>query len=154
MTATTTAATTAENAARWGAALRLAGLRVTAPRIAALESVAVHHHVDADTVAADVRAKLGTVSKQTVYDVFSALSEAGLVRKISVSDRRALYELNQHDNHHHLVCRICERIEDIDCAAGEAPCIHLGDGESHGFAVDQAEVTFRGICPDCAAQHH
>lgn len=147
-----TATTMAETPTDWGASLRQAGLRVTSPRIAALESVSAHHHVDADAVAADVRAKLGTVSKQTVYDVLSALSDAGLVRKISVSGRRALYELNRNDNHHHLVCRECERIEDVDCKTGEAPCIHLGDGESYGFAVDLAEVTFRGLCPDCAAQ--
>ncbi|CAM3977358.1 transcriptional repressor [Helcobacillus massiliensis] len=150
MTASLTAAERAGT--DWVQALRDAGLRVTAPRIAALEVLASSAHVDAEVIAAEVRAKLGAVSKQAVYDVLAALTDAGLARKVSLDGRRALYELHRHDNHHHLVCRRCGRLEDVPCAVGEAPCIPIAESESHGFAVDEAEVTYRGLCPDCAAR--
>lgn len=131
------------------AALRNAGLRVTAPRLATLAVVERHQHADADTIAGHVRTQLGTVSKQAVYDVLHALTDVGLVRRISVNGRRALFETHRHDNHHHLVCRECGRVEDVHCATGKAPCLHVATGQDYGFAIDEAEVIYRGLCPEC-----
>lgn len=129
--------------------LREHGLRATAPRIAALAAIAEDPHADADAIATAVRQRLGTVSRQAVYDVLHALTAAGLVRRISLDERRARFELARHDNHHHLVCRRCGRIEDVACAEGAAPCL---DPEApRGFVVEQADVIYRGLCADCAA---
>lgn len=133
------------------AELRAAGLRVTAPRLAALAAVAERQHADVDAIAAEVRARLGTVSKQAVYDVLGALTGAGLVRRVPIDDRRARYELDLHDNHHHLVCRVCGRIEDVPCAVGAAPCLDVP--AARGFAVDEADVIYRGTCVACRADH-
>lgn len=131
------------------AALRGAGLRVTAPRLATLAAVEANPHADAETIARSVRESLGTVSRQAVYDVLNALSDADLLRRVSVGGRSMQYELHRHDNHHHLVCRECGRLEDIPCAVGEAPCLTPHD--SHGFDIEIADVVFRGVCSDCRA---
>jgi Fur family ferric uptake transcriptional regulator len=129
--------------------LRRADLRVTRPRLAVL--TAVHHHPHADTGAIidAVRGDLGEVSTQAVYDVLRALTAAGLVRRIEPAGSVPRYESRTGDNHHHVVCRSCGVIADVDCAAGTTPC--LTASQSHGFLIDEAEVTYWGLCPDCAA---
>ncbi|MFB8276693.1 Fur family transcriptional regulator [Nocardia colli] len=129
--------------------LRAAGLRVTAPRVAVLDAVAAAPHSDADRVAATVREALGSVSTQAVYDVLRACVHAGLLRRIEPAGSAALYETRAGDNHHHLVCRSCGTVVDIDCVVGAAPCLTPAD--DHGFAVDEAEVVFWGLCPACRA---
>lgn len=129
--------------------LRAAALRVTAPRVAVLEEVTRRPHADVDTIARAVRDRLGSVSTQAVYDVLRALTSAGLLRRIEPAGSPARYETRSGDNHHHVVCRVCGAIADVDCAVGEAPC--LDPGSSSGFVVDEAEVTFWGLCPDCTA---
>ncbi|MFD4293806.1 Fur family transcriptional regulator [Rhodococcus sp. NPDC058505] len=131
------------------ALLRSAGLRVTAPRVAVLNAVAARPHTDADGVAAEVRADLGSVSTQAVYDVLKACVKAGLVRRIEPAGSPALFETRTGDNHHHLVCRACGTVVDVDCAVGHAPC--LEPSNAHGFAIDEAEVVFWGVCPSCRA---
>lgn len=128
--------------------LRAAGLRVTAPRVAVLDAVALAPHSDADRVAVRVREQLGSVSTQAVYDVLRACVGAGLLRRIEPAGSPALYEARTGDNHHHLVCRSCDTVVDVDCAVGAAPC--LEPGAAHGFVVDEAEVVFWGLCPNCA----
>ncbi|SCF06034.1 Fur family transcriptional regulator, ferric uptake regulator [Micromonospora matsumotoense] len=130
------------------ARLRAASLRVTRPRLAVLAALRDHPHVDTDTVIALVRADLPTVSHQAVYDVLRALTEAGLVRRIQPSRSPARYESRVGDNHHHVVCRSCGAIADVDCAVGHVPCLTASD--DHGFVVDEAEVVYWGTCPDCA----
>ncbi len=130
-------------------ALRGAGLRVTAPRVATLEVVGANPHADAETVAQEVRRRLGSVSRQAVYDVLNALADAELLRRVSVGGRRMLYEIHHHDNHHHFVCRDCGRLEDVPCAQGAAPC--LLPPEHHGFQVEVADVIYRGRCAQCSA---
>ncbi|HEY8372729.1 MAG TPA: Fur family transcriptional regulator [Pseudonocardiaceae bacterium] len=127
--------------------LRAAGLRVTAPRVAVLEWVDTHPHVTAEEVAAAVRERLGSVSTQAVYDVLHACARAGLLRRIELAGHPARYEARIGDNHHHLVCRACGRTEDIDCMVGTRPCLTPSD--SIGFEVDETEVVFWGLCPDC-----
>ena len=128
--------------------LRAASLRVTRPRLAVLAALRDHPHVDTDTVISLVRAELPTVSHQTVYDVLRALSVAGVVRRIQPAGATARYEARVGDNHHHVVCRSCGAIADVDCAVGDAPCLTASD--DHGFVVDEAEVVYWGTCPDCA----
>ncbi|WP_054816927.1 Fur family transcriptional regulator [Nocardia arizonensis] len=127
--------------------LRRAGLRVTAPRVAVLSAVAAQPHSDADRVAAAVRASIGSVSTQAVYDVLHACVNAGILRRIEPAGSAALYETRTGDNHHHLVCRGCDTVVDVDCVVGAMPCLEPGD--AHGFAVDEAEVVFWGLCPAC-----
>lgn len=129
------------------AALKASGLRVTAPRLATLETIHDLPHADADQVAAAVRERLGTVSKQAVYDVLSALTDAGLVRRVSPDGRRARYELQTRDNHHHMVCRSCGSLQDVPCQVGHAPC--LEPSVDHGYDLEIAEVLYLGLCPDC-----
>lgn len=129
--------------------LRGALLRVTRPRTAVLEAVRANPHADADTITGVVRAELGAVSKQAVYDVLAALADARLVRRIEPSGSPARYEARVGDNHHHVVCRSCGEIADVDCAVGAAPCLSAGD--DHGFTIDEAEVTYWGTCPACTA---
>ncbi|NCL76916.1 Transcriptional regulator FurA [Rhodococcus sp. YH1] len=131
--------------------LRTAELRVTRPRIAVLEAVHQHPHADTETIFGAVRTGLPEVSRQTVYDVLHALTGAGLVRRIQPSGSVARYESRVGDNHHHLVCRSCGAIADVDCAVGEAPCLTASDHS--GFLVDEAEVIYWGMCPDCSAAH-
>lgn len=129
------------------AQLRSAGLRVTAPRIAVLNAVAEQPHSDADDIAARVRRELGSVSTQAVYDVLKACTAAGLLRRIEPAGSPARFETRTGDNHHHLVCRSCGTVVDVDCAVGEAPC--LEPSESRGFVIDEAEVVFWGLCEQC-----
>ena len=129
--------------------LRAAGLRVTRPRLAVLDAVHAHPHSDTEALIRAARARLGVVSHQAVYDVLHVLTEKGLVRRIQPQGAVARYEARVGDNHHHLVCRSCGRISDVDCAVGAAPC--LTPSESQGFLVDEAEVIFWGTCPSCAA---
>lgn len=130
-------------------ALRAAGLRVTAPRVTTLEAVREHAHADTDTVIRAVREQLPAVSHQAVYDSLHALTEAGLLRRIQPHGHVARYESRVGDNHHHLVCRSCDRIVDVACQHGAAPCMMPAD--PRGFAIDEAELIFWGICPDCQA---
>ncbi|MBF6136161.1 transcriptional repressor [Nocardia otitidiscaviarum] len=127
--------------------LREVGLRVTAPRVAVLDAVVAAPHSDADSVAATVRERLGSVSTQAVYDVLRACVGAGLLRRIEPAGSSALYEARTGDNHHHLVCRSCGTVVDVDCAVGAAPC--LEPARTHGFSIDEAEVVFWGLCPAC-----
>ncbi|MGI5247101.1 Fur family transcriptional regulator [Dactylosporangium sp. CA-139066] len=131
--------------------LRARGLRVTRPRLAVLEVLEQSHgHLDVEQIAARVRLRLDTVSTQAVYDVLSALSRAGLARRIEPAGSPARYESRVGDNHHHVVCRGCGEIADVDCAVGDAPC--LTPSQAHGFVLDEAEVTFWGLCPACQAK--
>jgi Fur family ferric uptake transcriptional regulator len=127
--------------------LRGASLRVTAPRVAVLAALAEHPHAEVDAIASVVRADLGQVSTQAVYDVLRALTTAGLARRIEPAGSPARFELRVGDNHHHVVCRSCGAIADVDCAVGERPCLHASD--DHGFVIDEAEVTYWGTCPAC-----
>lgn len=128
--------------------LRDADLRVTRPRVAVLSAVHDHPHADTDSVIGAVRAELGEVSHQAVYDVLRALTAAGLVRRIQPSGSVARYESRVADNHHHVVCRSCGVIADVDCATGATPC--LTASEDHGFTIDEAEVIYWGRCASCA----
>jgi Fur family ferric uptake transcriptional regulator len=131
--------------------LRTHGLRVTRPRLAVLEVLDTSHgHLDVDQITVKVRARLDSVSVQAVYDVLGALSRAGLARRIEPAGSPARFERRAGDNHHHIVCRGCGEIADVDCAVGEAPC--LDPSQAHGFQVDEAEVTFWGLCPTCQAR--
>lgn len=127
--------------------LRGVGLRVTAPRVAVLEVLAENPHATAETVAGLVRGRLDSVSTQTVYNVLAACTDTGLVRRIVPADSPALFETRTGDNHHHLVCRECGRTVDVDCVVGAGPCLTPHD--AGGFAVDEAEVVFWGLCPGC-----
>ncbi len=129
--------------------LRSVDLRVTRPRLAVLRAVRRHPHADTASVLAAVRTEEPTVSHQAVYDVLGALSDAGLVRRIQPAGSVARYELRVGDNHHHVVCRSCGMVADVDCAVGVRPCLDASD--THGFVVDEAEVTYWGRCPSCAA---
>jgi Fur family transcriptional regulator, stress-responsive regulator len=130
--------------------LRERGLKVTASRIAVLRAIdGAGGHPDAAAIAAHARGALGSISTQAVYDGLGALVGAGLVRRIEPAGSPARYETRVGDNHHHLVCRVCGRTEDVDCATGAAPCLEPGD--DLGFAVDEAEVIFWGRCADCRA---
>jgi Fe2+ or Zn2+ uptake regulation protein len=128
--------------------LREAALRVTAPRLAVLSAVHHHPHADTDSITGVVREKLGAVSHQAVYDVLRVLTSAGLLRRIEPPGSVARYEARVGDNHHHVVCRSCGAIADVDCAVGTAPCLTASD--DHGFAIDEAEVIYRGLCPECS----
>ncbi|MGH3459849.1 MAG: Fur family transcriptional regulator [Kribbellaceae bacterium] len=128
--------------------LRGADLRVTRPRVAVLTAVHDHPHADTDSLIGVVREDLGEVSHQAVYDVLRALTTAGLLRRIQPSGSVARYESRVGDNHHHVVCRSCGVIADVDCAVGHVPCL-TASGD-HGFVIDEAEVTYWGLCPDCS----
>jgi Fur family transcriptional regulator, stress-responsive regulator len=133
--------------------LRLADLRVTRPRVAVLEAVHAHPHADTETIYSAVRSGLPDVSRQAVYDVLHALSSVGLIRRIQPLGSVARYESRVGDNHHHLVCRSCGVIADIDCAVGDAPCLSPSD-DNHvldGFVLDEAEVIYWGLCPNCSS---
>ena len=129
------------------AQLRAVSLRVTRPRLAVLTALRDHPHVDTDTVIALVRADHPAVSHQAVYDVLRALTDTGLVRRIQPAGATARYEMRVRDNHHHVVCRSCGAIADVDCAVGNAPC--LTASHDHGFVIDEAEVVYWGTCPEC-----
>jgi Fur family ferric uptake transcriptional regulator len=133
----------------WDAQLRNAGLRVTRPRLSVLGVLAEHPHVDTETIVAAARTVHPTISPQAVYGVLKALVAGGLARRIEPAGAPALYELRVGDNHHHLVCRECGSVADVDCAVGAAPCLTPSDPA--GFVVDEAEVVFWGLCADCQA---
>ena len=128
--------------------LREKALRVTAPRLAVLAAVDEHPHADTDALARVVRSRLGSVSHQTVYDVLRILTEVGLIRRIQPAGATARYETRVSDNHHHLVCRTCGAVTDVPCAVGSMPCAIPDD--THGYLVEEAEVTYWGTCPTCA----
>jgi len=128
--------------------LRGVDLRVTRPRVAVLAAVYDHPHADTDTIIGAVRGEIGDVSTQAVYDVLRALSSAGLVRRIEPAGSVARYESRVGDNHHHVVCRSCGAISDVDCATGDTPCLTASD--DHGYVIDEAEVTYWGLCPSCS----
>jgi Fur family transcriptional regulator, stress-responsive regulator len=127
--------------------LRAVGLRVTRPRLAVLAEVTSHPHADVETIATGARARLGSLSTQAVYDVVHALTDAGLLRRIEPAGSPVRFELATGDNHHHLVCRACHAIVDVACVTGEAPCLQAGDDA--GYLVDEAEVTYWGLCAAC-----
>ncbi|MGW0758293.1 Fur family transcriptional regulator [Streptomyces sp. NPDC002814] len=128
--------------------LRGAGLRVTAARAALLETVRHGDHLGVEAIASGVRDRVGHVSLQAVYEGLHALAGAGLIRRIEPAGSPARYEGRVGDNHHHVICRSCGAVADVDCAMGEAPCLTASD--DHGFAIDEAEVIYWGQCPDCS----
>lgn len=130
--------------------LRSRGLRVTRPRLAVLEVLTGGGHLEVDEITRQVRDRLESVSTQAIYDVLGALSRAGLARRIEPAGSPARYEARAGDNHHHVVCRGCGAVADIDCAVGDAPC--LDPDNARGFEIDEAEVTFWGLCPACQAR--
>ena len=130
--------------------LRAHGLRVTKPRLAVLDVLTEGGHLEVEEIARRARERLASVSTQAVYDVLGALSRAGLARRIEPAGSPARFEARVGDNHHHVVCRGCGKIADVDCAVGERPC--LIPSKAHGFELDEAEVTFWGLCPACQAR--
>jgi Fur family transcriptional regulator, stress-responsive regulator len=128
--------------------LRGAGLRVTAVRVALLGTVRTGAHLDVEAIASGVRDRVGHVSLQAVYEALNALTAAGLVRRIEPAHGPARFEGRVGDNHHHIVCRSCGVVADVDCAVGQAPCLTPAD--DHGFSIDEAEVIYWGLCPDCS----
>ena len=128
--------------------LRGAGLRVTAARVALLETVRDGDHLGVDAIASGVRGRIGHISLQAVYDALYALTGAGLIRRLEPAGSPARFEGRVGDNHHHLACRSCGVVADVDCAVGEAPCLTASDDQ--GFLIDEAEVTYWGLCPDCS----
>ena len=130
--------------------LRQRGYRVTGQRLTVLRAVSREPHVTADAVAETVRAEMGSISIQAVYDVLGVLVDVGLVRRIQPAGSPARFEARVSDNHHHAICRICGRVADVDCAAGAVPCLTAVD--DMGYEIDEAEVAYWGRCPDCLAQ--
>ena len=128
--------------------LRGAGLRVTAARVALLEIVRAGDHLGVEAIASGVRDRIGHISLQAVYDALHALTGAGLLRRIEPAGGQPRFERRVGDNHHHIVCRSCGAVADVDCAVGEAPCLTPSD--EHGFSIDEAEVIYWGLCPDCS----
>jgi Fur family ferric uptake transcriptional regulator len=131
----------------WHETLRTAGLRVTKPRLAVLAEVTEHPHADVESIAAGARKRIGSLSRQTVYDVVYALADLGLLRRIEPAGSPVRFERETGDNHHHLVCRSCGVIVDVECLTGDRPCLQAG--ENSGYLIDEAEVTFWGVCPQC-----
>lgn len=129
--------------------LRQHGIQVTAQRLAVFRAVASHPHVTADAVAESVRAEIGAISLQSVYDTLGLLVAEGLIRRIQPSGSPARFEDRVRDNHHHLICRACGRVVDVDCAVGSAPCLTAAD--DMGYEIDEAEIAYWGRCPDCVA---
>ncbi len=129
------------------ARIRAAGLRVTRPRLAVLAEVAAHPHADVEAITTGARARIGSLSTQAVYDVVHALTHAGLLRRIEPAGSPARFELALGDNHHHLVCRACGEIVDVACTIGNTPCLAASD--TAGYLIDEAEVTFWGMCTSC-----
>ncbi|GJF14240.1 transcriptional regulator FurA [Mycolicibacterium cyprinidarum] len=132
--------------------LRAAGLRVTRPRLAVLDVLDAHPHADVEAIAAGARELLGSLSTQAVYDVLYALTGAGLLRRIEPAGSPARFELETGDNHHHAICRSCGAIADVDCVAGQKPC--LIPGGATGYVIDEAEVNFWGTCPNCQSTNN
>lgn len=130
--------------------LRENGIPVTAQRIAVLQAVSNRSHSTADAIAEDVRGRIGTISRQAVYDALGMLTRKGLIRRIQPAGSPALYEDRVGDNHHHVICRTCEKTVDVDCVVGTAPCLTASD--LSGYRIDEAEVIYWGTCPDCLAE--
>lgn len=131
--------------------LRQRGYRVTGQRLAVLRAVSSEPHVTADAVAETVRAELGSISLQAVYDVLSVLVDVGLIRRIQPAGSPALFEARVSDNHHHVICRDCGRAADVDCSIGSAPCLTAADDK--GYEIDEAEVIYWGRCPECQSKN-
>jgi len=127
--------------------LRSNDIPVTAQRLAVMRAVSHRPHATADEIVGEVRAEIGAISRQAVYNVLGLFSERGLLRRIQPAGSPARYETRTGDNHHHLVCRNCGKTVDVDCAVGHAPCLHAID--DFGFRIDEAEVIYWGTCPDC-----
>jgi Fur family transcriptional regulator, stress-responsive regulator len=140
-----------EASADQAALLRQHGVQVTAQRLAVLRAVSEEPHRTAADIDAAVRAEIGAVSLQAVYDALGVMAERGIIRRIQPAGSAARYEGRVGDNHHHLICRACNRMVDVDCAVGEAPCLTAADGL--GYEIDEAEVIYWGRCPDCANQN-
>jgi Fur family ferric uptake transcriptional regulator len=132
------------------ALLRQRGIQVTAQRLAVLRAVQAHPHITADGVADIVRAEIGAISRQSVYDALAVLAAEGLIRRIQPAGSPARFEARVGDNHHHVICRVCGRTADVNCAVGSAPCLTAAD--DCGFEIDEAEVVYWGRCPECASQ--
>ena len=130
--------------------LRSHGIQVTAQRLAVLRAVTGHPHATADVVAELVKAEIGAISRQSVYDALSVLFAEGLIRRIQPAGSPARFEARVGDNHHHAICRVCGRMADVDCAVGLAPCLTAVD--DNDFEIDEAEVIYWGRCPECASQ--
>ena len=130
------------------ALLRRHGLQVTAQRLAVLRAVSDRPHSTADDIYTIVRAEIGAISRQAVYDALATLSDKGLFRRIQPAGSSARYENRVGDNHHHLICRACNRMVDVDCAVGDTPCLTAADDS--GYEIDEAEVIYWGRCPECA----
>ena len=131
--------------------LRAQGLQVTAQRLAVLRAVSAHPHASADAVADTARDAIGSISRQSVYDALNTLVESGIVRRIQPAGSPARFETRVGDNHHHLVCRDCGDVVDVDCAVGYTPCLTASNDQ--GFTIDEAEVNYWGRCPACVTQH-
>ena len=127
--------------------LREHGVQVTAQRLAVLRAVSGRPHCKADDVAEDVRAEIGAISRQAVYDALGILAEKGIIRRIQPAGSSALYEDRVGDNHHHLICRTCGKTVDVDCTVGDTPCLTAADAS--GYQIDEAEVIYWGTCPEC-----
>ncbi|MDP1806696.1 MAG: Fur family transcriptional regulator [Acidimicrobiales bacterium] len=138
-----------ETSIEYDALLRRHGLHVTAQRLAVLRAVADGPHTTADDIYQAVRAQIGAISRQAVYDALAALSERALLRRIQPAGSPARYENRVGDNHHHLICRACSRMVDVDCAVGDTPCLTASDDS--GYEIDEAEVIYWGRCPECLA---
>ena len=132
--------------------LREHGLQVTAQRLAVLRAVSGRPHGTADELAEDIRAEIGTISKQAVYDALGIMAEKGIIRRIQPAGSPALYEDRVGDNHHHVICRACGKAVDVDCAVGETPCLTAADDS--GYKIDEAEVIYWGTCPECLKATH
>lgn len=131
--------------------LKAHGLNVTAQRLAVMRAVTSHPHSTADAVAEQAKSDIGAISRQSVYDALTLLNECGIVRRIQPIGSPALYESRVGDNHHHVICRSCGQVADVDCAVGHRPC--LTASETHGFVIDEAEVAYWGFCPACATNN-
>ena len=132
------------------ALLRSHGLQVTAQRLAVLRAVSDRPHSTADDIDKVVRSEIGAISRQAVYDALGILTDRGLLRRIQPAGSSARYENRVGDNHHHLICRACNRMVDVDCAVGETPCLTAAD--DYGYDIDEAEVVYWGRCPECVAK--
>lgn len=130
--------------------LRHRGIQVTAQRLAVMRAVAAQPHTTADVIAGAVRAEIGAISLQSVYDALALLVSEGILRRIQPAGSPARFESRVGDNHHHLICRTCGRMVDVDCAVGSAPCLTAAD--DNGYEIDEAEVVYWGRCPDCLAK--
>ncbi len=131
--------------------LRERGLQATAQRVSVLRAIAGHPHVSADEVSELVHSDIGAISRQAVYDAVAVLSANGLLRRIQPEGSPARYEDRVNDNHHHLFCRDCDRVVDVDCVVGPAPCLSAAD--DRGYQIDEAQIAFWGRCPDCQAHN-